>query len=158
MSTLAFYILNGTAIVATAVVFGTDVFFALIAKKALAKSKDTSVGDIMGRLHEVADVRMPIIGFTAIISTLLQVIVAGFHSVQGQLALLSLSALLTHLVIYLAFAKPVNNILVEAVKSGRLADNARDLQRRWDRVINLRAALLLIAIICLIMIKIANPD
>lgn len=153
MKTVLFHILNGTAIVATAVVFGTDVFFALIGKKAAAKSKESSIADVMGHFHEVADARMPVIGVTAVVTTLLQLIFAGIGTISGQLAIVSLAALLVHLFIYLTISKPVNNIMVEGVKFGRLVDNVRQLQQRWDRVINLRAALLLIAITGLILIN-----
>jgi len=153
MSTVLLHILNGTAIVATAIVFGTDVFFALVGKKAAAISKDSSIADLMGHFHEVADARMPVIGITAIATTLLQVIVAGVQTISGQLAIVSLAALLIHLFIYFTISKPVNNIMVEGVKFGRLVDNVRQLQQRWDKVINLRAALLLIAITSLILIN-----
>lgn len=153
MNTVLLHILNGTAIVATAIVFGTDVFFALVGKKAAAKSKESSVADMMGHFHEVADARMPFIGATAVVTTLLQVIFAGVQTISGQLAIISLAALLVHLFIYLTIAKPVNNIMVEGVKFGRLVDNVRQLQQRWDKVINLRAALLLIAITGLILVN-----
>ncbi|WPV01473.1 hypothetical protein SNE26_06775 [Mucilaginibacter sp. cycad4] len=152
MITLIMHILNGTAIVATAVVFGTDVFFALVGKKAAAKSKDASIADVMGHLHEVADARMPVIGATATFSTLLQVIIFGFANIQGQLAAFSLMALLAHLTVYLRVARPINNVMTEGVKFGRMVNNIRELQQRWDRVIGLRAALLFIAITGLIMI------
>lgn len=153
MNSLVLHILNGIAIVATAVVFGTDAFFALVGKKAATKSKDTSIADVMGHFHEVADVRMPVIGATAILTTLLQVIIAGLHTIQAQLAALSLMALLIHLTIYLTVAKPVNNIMVDVVKFGRLVNNIRELQQRWDKVIGLRAALLFIAITGLILLN-----
>ena len=153
MNTVLLHILNGTSIVATAIVFGTDVFFALVGKKAAAKSKESSVADMMGHFHEVADARMPFIGVTAVVTTLLQVIFAGVQTISGQLAIISLAALLVHLFIYLTIAKPVNNIMVEGVKFGRLVDNVRQLQQRWDKVISLRAALLLIAITGLILVN-----
>jgi hypothetical protein len=144
-------ILNGTAIVATAVVFGTDVFFALVGKKAAAKSKDTSIADLMGNFHETADARMPVIGITAMVTTLLQVAFAGLYNIHGKLALIALAALLLHLIIYFIVSKPVNNTMVEGVKFGRIVSNIRQLQERWDKVIDLRAILLLIAMIALIM-------
>jgi len=153
MNILLLHILNGIAIVATAVVFGTDVFFALVGKKAATKSKDTSIADVMGHFHEVADARMPVIGATAIVSTLLQVLIAGFHTIQAQLAALSLVALLIHLTIYLTVARPVNNVMVDVVKFGRMVNNIRELQQRWDKVIGLRAALLFIAITGLILLN-----
>ncbi|WP_114936633.1 DUF1772 domain-containing protein [Mucilaginibacter endophyticus] len=153
MNTSLLHVFNGLAIVTTAVVFGTDVFFALVGKKAAAKSKDASVADVMGHFHEVADARMPLVGVAAILSTLLQVMVAGLHTFQGQLAAISLAALLTHLAIYFTIARPVNNIMVDAVKFGRIVNNIRELQQRWDRVIGLRAALLFIAIAGLVVVN-----
>ena len=151
MNTL--YILNGVAIVATAVVFGTDVFFAWVGKKAAAKSKDASIANVMGHLHEVADARMPLIGATAILTTLLQIVVAGVYNIDGQLAIMSLVALLTHLAVYARVARPVNKIMIEAVMFGRLVDNIRELQERWDKVIYIRAALLLVALTGLLLIN-----
>lgn len=153
MNTLLMHILNGAAIVATAVIFGTDVFFALVGKKAAAKSKDSSIAELMGHFHEVADMRMPVIGIAAIVTTLTQVIFAGLHNIAGQLAIVSLAALLIHLAIYFTISKPINNIMVEGVKFGRLVDNVRQLQQRWDKVIDLRAVLLLVALTSLIVIN-----
>jgi hypothetical protein len=153
MNTVLMQVLNGAAIVATAVVFGTDVFFALVGKKAAAKSKDSSIADLTAHFHEVADARMPLIGITAIITTLTQVILAGVQTTYGQLASVALAALLAHLAIYFTISKPINNIMVEGVKFGRIVDNIRQLQQRWDKVIALRALLLLIAILGLITIN-----
>jgi hypothetical protein len=115
MNTVLMQVLNGAAIVATAVVFGTDVFFALVGKKAAAKSNDSSIADLTAHFHEVADARMPLIGITAIITTLTQVILAGWKTTHGQLASVALAALLAHLAIYFTISKPINNIMVEGV-------------------------------------------
>jgi hypothetical protein len=156
MNPLILHTLNGVAIVATAVVFGTDVFFALVGKKAAAKSKDASIADLTAHFHEVADARMPFIGITAIVTTLLQVVLNGIQTTQGQLASVSLAALLIHLAIYFTISKPVNIVMVEGVKFGRIVSSIRALQRRWDQVIDLRAVLLLIAITGLILINYIN--
>ena len=153
MNTVLLHVLNGTAIVATAVVFGTDVFFALVGKKAAAKSKESSIADVMGHFHEVADARMPVIGVTAIVTTLLQAFFMGVQTTPGQLAAVSLAALLVHLFIYFTISRPINNIMIEGVKFGRLVSNTRQLQQRWDRVINLRALLLFTAIIGLVLVS-----
>jgi DMSO/TMAO reductase YedYZ heme-binding membrane subunit len=156
MYILLMHLLNGVAILATAVVFGTDVFFALVGKKAAAKSKDSSIADLMAHFHEVADARMPFIGITAIVATLLQVIIAGLQTIRGQLAIGALIALLIHLSIYFIISKPVNNVMVEGIKFGRLVSNIRQLQQRWDKVIALRALLLLTAMAGLLMINYAK--
>ena len=157
MNTVLMQVLNGAAIVATAVVFGADVFFALVGKKAAAKSKDASIADLTAHFHEVADARMPVIGITAIVTTLLQIVFAGVTTLQGQLAVVALAALLIHLAIYFTISKPVNEVMVEGIKFGRIVSNIRQLQQRWDRVIVLRALLLLVAITGLMMINYIKP-
>lgn len=153
MNTILIHTLNGIAIVATAVLFGTDVFFALVGKKAAAKSKDSSVADVIGHFHEIADARMPFIGVTAIVTTILQVVFYDAKTSAGELAVTASTVLLVHLAIYFTISKPVNNIMVEGVKFGRIVENIRQLQQRWDKVIELRAVLLLVAITCQVIIN-----
>jgi hypothetical protein len=141
--------LNGTAIVAVAVVFGTDVFFTVVGKKALAQSKDESIADVMGNIHAVADARMPVFGVMAVVTTLLQILLGGFKWPP----IVSLIALLLHLIIYLRISKPVNKVMVEGIKFGRLISNIRELQVRWDKMIGPRAMLLFIAIVGLLLIN-----
>jgi len=47
------------AVVSTGIVYGADVFFALIVKKAVRKSDDSSIADLIGWIHLIADKRMP---------------------------------------------------------------------------------------------------
>lgn len=110
--------INGVAIVATAVVFGTDMFFALLGKKAISKSKDQSIADVMGYLHEVADARMLVFGIVAIANALGQLVWHGLHAAEGQLAALALIALLVHLTVYFSVSRPVNNMMKAAGKYG----------------------------------------
>ena len=107
----------------------------------------------MVHFHEVADARMLVIGICAIATTLLQAIFAGVHHVAGQLSVVSLAALLIHLAFYFTISKPVNNIMLERVKFGRLVENIRQLQQRWDKVIGLHAVLLFIALAGQVMIN-----
>jgi Mn2+/Fe2+ NRAMP family transporter len=150
---LVLHSLNGIAIICTAVVFGTDVFFALIGKKSSIKSKESSIVDVFGHFHELADVRMPFFGATAILSTIAQVVFYGIHSIPGKLSVAALFGMASQLLIYILISKPVNGAMVDAVKFGRVLNNVRELQERWDNVILWRALSLLIAIICLIMIN-----
>ncbi|WP_083228035.1 hypothetical protein [Mucilaginibacter sp. PPCGB 2223] len=69
------------------------------------------------------------------------------------MALISLVALLAHLTVYLTIAKPINKLMTEGVKFGRLIANIRELQQRWDSMIWLRAALLFIAMAALIIVN-----
>ena len=83
---LVLHSLNGIAIICTAVVFGTDAFFALVGKKSAVKSKESSIADVFGHFHELADIRMPFFGATAILTTLAQIIIYGIHSLPGKLS------------------------------------------------------------------------
>ena len=56
----------GFALLGVATVFGTDVFFCVVGRTALARVGDAALVETMGRLHEVADRRMPIFGVMGI--------------------------------------------------------------------------------------------
>lgn len=56
------------AVLCTGVVYGVDVFFAVIGQRALAESDDAAIADVMGRLHQVSDTRMPIFGVTGLLA------------------------------------------------------------------------------------------
>ena len=103
---LVLHSLNGIAIICTAVVFGTDVFFALIGKASAIKSKESSIADVFGHFHELADVRMPFFGATAILATILQIALYGIHSVPGVLSAVALAGMMSQLLIYILISKP----------------------------------------------------
>ncbi len=150
---LILHFLNGIAIICTAVVFGTDVFFALIGKKSVINSKESSVADVFGHFHEIADKRMPFFGVTALLATVLQIVLYGIHSVSGILSAVALAGMISQLLIYMLISKPVNVTMVDSVKYGRVLNNVRELQERWDKVTIWRALSLLLAIVCLVMIN-----
>ena len=52
-------------------------------------------------------------------------------------------------VVYTRVAKPVNTALTAAALAHRVPDNARELQARWDSVINGRVALQTVALVAL---------
>jgi len=130
------------------VVYGTDVFFAVVGRSALAHVSEASLTEVMGRLHEVADRRMPFFGVLAIIGTIGLVAI-----VPGPYSILALGAQLTHLGIYFLVSKPVNVILTAAANQGASLTDAPQLQRRWDSVIVPRALLLGLALMCIALIR-----
>jgi hypothetical protein len=143
------HVLTIPAILALGVVYGTDVFFAVVARPALAHVSEASLTEVMGRLHEYADRRMPFFGVLGIVCTL------GLIAVAPSLyALLALGAQVIHLVLYFGGAKPVNAALTAAAQRGASLPDARQLQRRWDSVILPRALLLGVALVCLALIAI----
>jgi hypothetical protein len=53
----------------SSVVYGVDVFFALIARPALRRVDEASLTQVLGHLHAVADARMPLFDATALLTT-----------------------------------------------------------------------------------------
>lgn len=139
------------ALLSSGVVYGIDVFFALIARSALRRVDDASLTQVLGHLHAVADSRMPIIGVTALLSTAgLFFVAGGWPTLPGRLALLALVGLLTQLAAYLLVAQPVNKRQTAAAFQNQTPPDARALQDRWDSVIGLRAGALTLAMAALI--------
>lgn len=137
------------AILTTGVVYGTDMFYALIVRKASLLSKESSIADLTGYTHLVADKRMPFFGITSIICTALFTLL---NFKQGYLAALSGSVfmlLLVHLLLYIRIAKPVNVVLSAAAVQQQVPENTRTLQNRWDSIIACRAALMGLAMLLL---------
>ena len=133
--------LLGVAVLATGVVYGTDAFFALVGRAALAHTRDDALVDVMGHLHGVADRRMPAVGATALASTLAYALAAGVGTASGRLALGALGALGAHLALYRRVSAPINARLTAAADGGTVPAEARAWQRGWDAVIVPRAAL-----------------
>ncbi|NJL38271.1 MAG: DUF1772 domain-containing protein [Leptolyngbyaceae cyanobacterium RM2_2_4] len=143
---------NGLLILAIAsvgVVYGVDVFFAVIGRRALAHSSDAAIAEVMGRFHEVADARMPVFGVSGVLATIAFAILVGWGTVPSWLSLVALAGLLIQLGLYLVIAKPINTKMTEAIQKGQILAEIRDLQNRWDSVIIARALVMTLAIGCL---------
>lgn len=142
-------VLTLPAILAVDVVYGTDMFFAVVARPALANVSEASLTEVMGRLHEVADRRMPFFGILGMLCTL------GLIAVAPSLyAIMAFGAQLIYLGLYFWVSKPVNAALTAAATRGESLTDARQLQRRWDSVIIPRALVLGIALLCVALIGI----
>ena len=62
--------LSVLAVLCTGVIYGVNVFFSVIGQRALAESDDAAIADVIGRLHQVSDARMPIFGVTELLATI----------------------------------------------------------------------------------------
>ena len=133
--TLLSEVLVVTGLLSAGVVYGTDVFFAVVGRAALEEARDESVTDVMGRLHRYGNARMPVFGTLGLACTLGLVFTAGIGSVASTWALVALAGLGTQLAAYLTVAKPVNTALTAAAAQGDFSLASRPLQRRWDSVI-----------------------
>jgi hypothetical protein len=120
------------ALLGAAAVYGTDVFFCVVGRTALTHVSDAALVETMGRLHEVADRRMPIFGVIGIVGALASI---AFSRVAWPWALSAVAAQVLWIVVYRSVAAPVNAELTRQARAGSVPTDARALQTRWDSVI-----------------------
>ncbi len=128
---------------ATAVIFGTDAFCALVWCPSLAELDDTALTRSAGAVHRYGDARLPPIGATSIAAATTSAVTAALagHAAGTALAGAAVLALLAWLAVYLRVSAPVNRALIRAAADAEPAVDARRLQRRWNSVIGVRLAL-----------------
>ena len=144
-------VLAGLAILANAVVYGTDIFGAIVLRPAVAAVDDRTLTQLLGHIHRVADRRFPVIGASGLITAVAMTSLAAasgrwVSAAAGGLATLSLTVFL---VIYARISKPVNTALTAAAGADRGPDDARQLQARWDSVLDGRVVLQVLALVAL---------
>jgi hypothetical protein len=136
-------ILAGLAILGNAVIYGTDVFGAIVLRPAIASVDDRTFTNLMGHVHRIADRRffaISVVGLIAAVATT-AVAAASGHWVSTATAALATLALISFALVYTRISKPVNQVLTAAALADQVPADARQLQARWDSVINLRVAL-----------------
>jgi hypothetical protein len=137
-------------VAATAVIYGTDIFCALVLRPAAANASDESIADLLGQIHHYGDHRLPVPGVLAIIAVAISA--AASTSITARAgAGTALFALLIWLVIYLKISAPINKRLREAASTHTTPAETRSLQSRWDTVIWPRAALQSVALAGLLL-------
>ena len=144
-------ILAGLAILANAVIYGTDVFGAIVLRPAIAAVDDRTLTQLLGHIHRIADVRLrniTVVGLITAIATA-AVAVASGHWVSAAAGALATLAVIAFIAVYNRVSKPVNTTLTAAALADKVPRDARQLQARWDSVINARAALQTIALAAL---------
>jgi hypothetical protein len=128
------------AVAESAVIYGTDVFSALVLHPAAADASDASVADLVERIHHYGDRRLPVPGVTGAPATVVTAVLAD--TVTSRVAATTAAlAQATWLGIYLGISAPINKELRAAAASHSVPSNTRALQQRWDAVIWPRAAL-----------------
>jgi len=144
-------ILAAVALLASAIIYGTDVFCAIVQRPALAQVSDGALTRVMGRVHEYGDRRLPLPGVIGLIAAALAAITAGIagHAAAAEAAAAAVALQVVWLVIYLRISAPVNHVLTSAARAGHVPADARSLQLRWDSVITARAILQAAAAIAL---------
>ena len=144
-------ILAGVAVLANGVIYGTDVFGAIVQRAAMDAADDRTLTLTMGHIHRIADRRLPPLGISGLLAALATTAVAaaGGHWVSTVAGAVATGALVLFLAIFLTISKPVNDALTAAAVAERVPADARQLQARWDSVINLRVVLQTIALAAL---------
>jgi hypothetical protein len=144
------------AIMGTAVVYGTDVFCALVLRPALARVDDRALNAVIGFVHRYGDRRMPVPGAIGVVAAAASAALAALaaHWTQAVTAGVAVVLLLAWLVLYTRVSAPINRRLTAAAENGQVLVDVRVLQDNWDRIITVRAILqgLALAALCLSMI------
>jgi uncharacterized membrane protein len=140
------------AVLGTAVIYGTDVFCAIVLRPALARVDDRALLAVMGNIHRYGDQRMPLPGAVGLVGAAIS---AGLAAVSGRWAPagaagIAVVLLVVWLAIFLRVSTPINRQLIAAADHPDAVVDARALQRDWDAVITARAVLqgLAVAALC----------
>jgi hypothetical protein len=137
------------ALLGTALVFGTDAFCALVLKPALARVDDATLTAAMGNVHRFGDRWMPVPGVLGLVASAVSgilFVIAG-HALSAFIAGAAALLWIVWLILYVRISAPINRLLTAAADRHETAVDARGLQRGWDRIIWLRAALLALAVL-----------
>jgi hypothetical protein len=144
------------AILCLGVTYGAQTFFAVIARPALQRTDDAALGQVMGRIHEVAMVRMALFGFPGAFATFALIFLTGLGSLRSWLAIVAFLMLCADLALSAVYGWPVNRKLIGAAQRGVTLPQTRALQRTWDRGNLARAFVAGVAIVCLTLIALAH--
>jgi hypothetical protein len=144
------------AVLGTAVVYGTDVFCAIVLRPALALVDDDALVAVTGSVHRYGDRRMPVPWVLGFFAAAVSGVLAGVttHWTQAIAAGAALVLLLVWLVLYTQVSAPINRQLTAAADASQPLPNGRALQAKWDSIIGARAVLqaLALAALCVTLI------
>ncbi|MFD3425705.1 DUF1772 domain-containing protein [Nocardia fluminea] len=141
-------IIATAAVLANAVVYGTDVCAAVIMRSVYRKLDDATVTISAGWGHYYGDRRMPVAGAGGVITAVLTLLIALLAGQIGAAvaAGIAVAALLAWLALYVRIAKPINAKQTAAAHSGIIPADARALQDKWDSILKYRVTLQFVAI------------
>lgn len=144
------------AVLGTGVVYGTDVFCAMVQRPALARVDDHALLAVMGNVHRYGDRRMRLPGVLGLAAAAISAALASAFGrwAQAGAAGAAVVLLVVWLLVYLKVSAPINRQLIAGADRPEPPTDARTLQRDWDKVITLRATLqgLAVTALCLSML------
>lgn len=131
------------AVIGNAVVYGTDVFCAIVLRPVLAHVDDRALAAVSGFVHRYGDRRMPVPGVVGVAAAAASAAFAALagHWAQAISAGVAVVLLVIWLLLYLRVSAPINRELTAAAENNRVLTNVRALQADWDRIIYARAVL-----------------
>ena len=114
------------AVLSTGVIYGTDVFCALVQRPALARVDDATLTAVMGNVHRFGDRRLPVPGILGILGAAAASVFAALagRPIASATAGAALALLVVWLLLYLRISAPINRALTAA------ADTPRDTGQR----------------------------
>jgi hypothetical protein len=124
------------AIVGTGVVYGTDVFCALVQRPALARVDDATLTAVTGNVHRFADRRMPAPGILGVAAAgaAAALAAAADRTAAAATAAAAFLPLVGWLVLYLRISAPINRTLTAAADVQEAASHADPrITMRYDR-------------------------
>jgi hypothetical protein len=126
---LASHVAAVVAVMGAAVVYGTDVFCALVLRAALARVDDATLTVTMGNVHRFADRRMPVPGVLGVVGAAAACFLAALADEPGAAiaAGVALVLLVVWLAIYLRVSAPINRILTAAADRHETPGDVRSL-------------------------------
>jgi hypothetical protein len=138
------------AVLGTAVVYGTDVFCAIVLRPALALVDDVALVAVTGSVHRYGDRRVPVPGVLGVLATAASAVLAAVATHWAQAIAEAPALVLVWIVLYTQVSAPINRQLTAAADAGQPLPNGRVLQAKWDRIIGPRAMLqgLALAALC----------
>ena len=145
------HVLALIAMIGTGVVYGTDVFCAVVLRPALARVDDATLAATAGNVHLFGDRRMPIPGVVGLVGSAAAAVLAAVAgaSLASASAGAALVLLLVWLLLYVRISAPINRTLTAAAEAHETPADVRVLQRDWDRIIVPRALLQGLALVAL---------
>src|SRR4029453_15862440 len=101
------------AIMSVGVIYGTDVFCALVQRPALARVDDAALTAVMGNVHRFGDRRMPAPGIAGLVAAAAACVLAAVDGrpAASATAGAAFALLLVWLVLYLRISAPINRAL-----------------------------------------------
>ncbi|MEV0333656.1 DUF1772 domain-containing protein [Nocardia sp. NPDC050717] len=141
-------VIAAVAVLANAVVYGTDISCALITRSVYRKLDDATVTLSAGWGHYYGDRRMPVFGAGGVVTAVLTLLIALGAGQFGAAvaAAITVAALAIWLGLYVRVAKPINTRQTAAARSGVIPADARALQDKWDSILKYRVTLQAIAL------------